>query len=393
MPNAALECRELQNEIVSMRRTLHGIPETGFELPQTREFVTKKLGEYGIEYRLSGGDCGVVAYINKGKGGRCLALRSDMDALRIKEETGLPFASLNGCMHACGHDAHMAMLLGAAKVLNAHRDELNGEVRLLFQTAEEPAKGARVMIESGALEGVGAIFGTHIGTFIDKDIPAGNMIICKGPVMASYDKFTIRIIGTGCHGSTPESGVDPVNIAAHTVIALEALNAREFGACVPVVATIGMIRGGDQYNVIPGEVVMTGTTRSFDEAVRRRLAERIGEIAVRTAETFGGRAEFEMDWGGPAVINDADMAEFAAGCAAEVIGADRVITHRDHPTMVGEDFSEYLNLVPGAYMFLSSSNHEKGTDLPHHNSRFDIDEDVLWEGSAVFVNIAEKYLG
>lgn len=391
----AQECKNIQEELVTMRRELHQIPELGKYLPQTQAYVVKKLEELGVEYTLNkDGDSGIIAYVNKGKAGKCVALRADMDALPVKEETGLPFASTNGCMHGCGHDTHTSMLLGAVKVINAHKDELNGEVRFLFQTAEEVSKGAQEMLKNNALDGVDAVFGTHIGSIISKAIPSGTFIITPGPIMASFDRFIVTIKGTGCHGSTPEKGVDPINIAAHVVLGLENIIAREFNANVPAVVTIGKIAGGAQYNVIPGEVVIEGTTRAFDEDVRQKLARRIGEIAENTAKAFGGNAELEMDWGAPPVVNNDDMAAFAANCAKEVLGDSMVITEVDHPNMGGEDFAYFLNEKPGAFMFLSSVNPEKvpGSDIAHHNSKFTVDEDVFWEGSAVFVNIAEKFL-
>ena len=387
------ECNGIQEALVAMRRELHKIPELGINLPQTRDYVTAKLDEYGIPYKLADQDSSVIATINAGKPGKVIALRADMDALPIQEVTGLPFSSEHdGCMHACGHDSHMAMLLGAAKVLNEHKDELNGEIRLLFQTGEEISKGAPIIIANGGMEGVDAVFGTHIGSIIDKTIPAGKFIICPGPVMASFDRFIIKVKGVGCHGSTPEKGIDPINVAAHIVIGLQAINAREFNACVPVVVTVGQIHGGAAYNAIPSEVVMEGTTRTFDASVREKVAARIEEVAKFTAKAFGAEAEFEMDWGAPPVVNDAAMAEFAAEAVGEVIGAENIITYRDAPNMAGEDFAYYLQMVPGAFMFLSSANPEKNTDIAHHNPKFDVDEDVLWMGSAGFVHITEKFL-
>ena len=210
--------------------------------------------------------------------------------------------------------------------------------------------------------------------------------------MASFDRFVITVKGTGCHGSTPEKGIDPVNIATHIVIALQAVNAREFNANVPVVITIGRIEGGKTYNAIPSVVEIEGTTRAFDKDVREKMAKRIEEISKYTALAFGGEAEVFMDWGAPPVVNDDAMAEFAANAVKEVIGDEMVITEVPHPNMGGEDFAYYLQEVPGAFMFLSSANPEKGTDIAHHNPKFNVDEDVFWIGTAAFVNIAEKFL-
>ncbi len=387
------KCKDLQAELVSMRRDLHKIPELGLDLPLTQKYVTDKLKEYGVEYKLNEGDSGIVAYINKGKPGKVIALRADMDALPIKEETGVEYCSTHdGKMHACGHDAHTSMLLGTAKILNENKDKLNGEVRLIFQTGEELAKGAPVMIKNNVMDGVNAVFGTHIGTIIDRTIPAGTFIVCPGAVMASFDRFVVTIKGTGCHGSTPEKGVDPINIAAHVVLGLEGIVAREFNANEPVVITIGKIQGGAQYNIIPGTVTIEGTTRAFKEENRQKMAKRIEEVAKFTAQAFGGDADFFMDWGAPPVVNDKEMAEFAGKCAIEVLGEKDVITHVNAPNMGGEDFAFYLAKAPGAFMFLSSANHEKKTDFPHHNPVFNIDEDVLWRGSAIFVKIASEFL-
>lgn len=386
------DCKALQNDLVSMRRELHKIPELGLDLPKTRAYVLSKLDEYGIPYVLSEKDSSIIATLKGGKPGKTVALRADMDALPIQEETGVDYISTHdGCMHACGHDAHTTMLLGAAKVLAAHRDELCGEVRFLFQTAEELAKGAPIVVENGGLDGVDAVFGTHIGSILSKDIPAGTFIVSPGPVMASFDRFVIKVKGVGCHGSTPEKGIDPVNIAAHIVTSLEAVNAREFNAFIPNVITIGRIAGGHQYNIIPDEVEIEGTTRAFNEDVRQRMAKRIGEISEATAAAFGGSVEFTMDWGAPPVVNDAACASFAADAVRDIFG-DRLITSVEYPNLGGEDFAVYLGKVPGAFMFLSSANPAKGTDIAHHNCRFNIDEDVLWMGSAAFVAITEKYL-
>lgn len=387
------ECKDIEQDIISMRRSLHRIPELGLYLPKTRAFVVKKLDEFGIPYVLSEKDSSVIATMKCGKPGKVLALRADMDALPITEETRLPFASEHkGCMHACGHDNHAAMLLGAIQVLYPHREELAGEIRFIFQTAEEISKGSTIVIENGGIDGVDAIFGLHIGTLLDKTIPCGTLVCCPGPVMASYDRFVITVKGSGCHGSTPEKGVDPVNIAAHIVLALQAINSREIGACDASVVTVGKVHGGDQYNVIPSEVYIEGTTRALKEQVRQKLAKRIEEIATCTAQAFGGTVDFELDWGAPSVINDKPLAEFAQNATREVFG-DKLITYREAPNMAGEDFAEYQRRIPGVYMFLSSSNPEKRADFAHHNPKFDVDEDALWLGTAAYVAIAEKFLG
>ena len=385
------KCKELQEELVRMRRELHQIPELGGELPKTRAYVEEKLKELGIPFVENKTDSGLIATIKGEKEGKTIVLRADMDALPIQEANEVDYISRHeGCMHACGHDTHMTMLLGAAKILSEHKDQIPGTVRLLFQTDEEGSRGAQRLCAEGAMDGVDAVFGTHIGTIISKDIKAGTVISVPGCCMASFDKFVIKVKGIGCHGSTPEKGVDPVNIAAHIIINLQEIIAREIPAVKPSVLTIGHVKAGFAYNVIPSEVLIEGTIRALEEDVRQELAKRIGEIAEATAKAFRGEAEYEMIWGAPPVINDAGMAKLAADCARDVVGDDMVIDHLDAPNMGGEDFAYYLEKAPGAFMFLSSSNPEKHTDVPHHNPLFNVDEDVFWIGSAIFVRIVER---
>ena len=236
------ECEGLQEELVKMRRELHQIPEFGLDLPETQKYVTDKLDELGIPYKCSGTDSSIIAEIKGGQPGKTVALRADMDALKITEANDVDYKSKHeGLMHACGHDNHITMLLGAAKVLNAHKAEIKGNVRLLFQTAEELSKGAEIMIKDGAMDGVDAVFGQHIGSIINKDIPAGKVIITPGCCMASFDRFVIHVKGTGCHGSTPEKGTDPITMASHIVINLQEIIAREVSAVKAAVVTIGYL--------------------------------------------------------------------------------------------------------------------------------------------------------
>lgn len=388
------KCREIQGELVEMRRALHRIPEFGRILPETKAYVIGKLTEWGIPYKENQGDSGIVATICGAKEGRTVAFRADMDALLIREANEVPYCSEHdGIMHACGHDAHAAMLLGAAKVLNENKEKLAGTVKLIFQADEENSTGALCSIKEGCLEGVDAIFGTHIGSIISKDIPAGKVIVTPGRCMASNDKFVIRIKGFGCHGSTPEKGVDPINVAAHVIVNLQEVIAREIAATRPHVMTVGMVQAGDTYNIIPSEAHIEGTMRTLEEEVRQYMAKRICETAEATAAVFGAKAECEIVWGVPPVVNHDEMAALACKCAKEIVGEHMVIDHVAAPNMGSEDFSYYVEKIPGAFMFLSSANPEKGTDVPHHNAKFNIDEDVLWEGSALFVKIAEKFLG
>mgnify|MGYP001352890722 CR=1 FL=1 len=387
------KCKDLQSYIVSLRRELHQIPELGLCLPETQARIAAELDKLGISYVKNKEDSGIIGQIRGGQPGKTILLRADIDGLPIKEETGVPFASKHeGCMHACGHDNHAAMLLGALRVLQENRQEIRGTVKFVFQTAEEISKGSQVAIREGVLDGVDAVFGMHIGSILDPNIPAGTLVCIPGCCMASFDRFELHIRGTGCHGSTPEKGVDPITIASNTVLSLQEVIAREIAAPKPAVLTIGKINGGFAYNVIPNEVVIEGTFRAFEEPIRQHLAKRIEEISKGVAATFRGSCDCTIDWGAPPVINDAAMAALAARAAVKALGEKNVLTTQPAPNMAGEDFAYYLEKVPGAFMFLSSSNHAKHTDVPHHNPKFNVDEDVLYMGSSVFVSTVEEYL-
>lgn len=388
------EYENIQKYIVKLRRDLHQIPELGTELPKTKTYICKELERLNIPYSCSERDSGILAVIEGKNKGRTIALRADMDALPLEEETGLAYASRHpGCMHACGHDAHMAILLGAARLLRARKETLSGTVRLIFQTAEEISRGSEIAISNGYLEGVDAIFGMHIGSILGKEIPSGTLIFPRSCCMASFDKFILRIKGKSCHGSTPEKGVDPVNIAAHIILSLQAIQTREISGSSASVITIGKIEGGAQYNVIPDEIVLEGTIRALEEPVRHYVAQRIRGLAAATAAAFGGLCECEIIWGAPPVVNDGEMAELAAESVSDLFEPKDIIDNFPIPNMGGEDFSNYLQIVPGAFFFLSSSNPEKGTDMPHHNPYFDVDEAVMWRGAVTFERIVMRLLG
>lgn len=386
------ECEKLQPELVSLRRRLHQIPEVGHELPETQRAILEILRDWGIPCRPSGKDSSIYGEIAGGQPGKTVLLRADIDGLAVEEQTGLPFASRHaGRMHACGHDGHAAMLLGALKVLNAHRERLKGKVRFIFQAAEECVTGAALAIQEGILEDVDGVFGCHIGNLPGADIPAGTFHIAPGPVMAAGDRLFLRIQGKGCHGSSPEKGVDPVTIAAHIVLALQELLAREIPAAAAASLTIGRIQGGAVFNVVPDWVEMEGSLRTLDPAVRQLLQRRIREVAEGEAALFRGSCDARVIPAVDVVNNDPALAELAAEAACQVVG-ERWVQTRMTPNMGSEDFSCYQAKTPGVFFFLSAANPEKGTCVPHHNPRFDIDEDVLWKGSGVFVSIVERFL-
>ena len=385
------QCETLQEQLIAIRRELHKIPELGFDLPKTRALICQTLDNWGVAYTLSDLDSAVLGEIRGEKPGKTILLRADIDALPVQEENPVDYVSTHpGKMHACGHDAHGAMLLGAIKVLHDNRDKLCGSVKFVFQTAEETVDGAVKAIQAGALDNVDAVFGCHIGNLLDPNLPAGTFSIAPGCVMASVDSFKITVHGKGCHGSSPEKGVDPITIASHIVINLQEILAREIAAIHPTSLTIGYIKGGDASNIVPDTVQLGGTLRALAPSNREFVLKRIQEIAASTAALFRGSCEMVFDSGAKPVENDAAMAALAARAAKKVVGEDFVQTAFP-PNMGSEDFSEYLALRPGAFYFLSSAA-DDASRVPHHNPRFNIDESVLWKGSAVFVSIAEEYL-
>ena len=386
------QCEALQEAVVSFRRDLHEIPEVGTQLPMTQAYIRKVLDDWGLTYTLSSTHSTLWGDIVGDLPGKTVLLRADMDALPVQEATGLPFASRHpGKMHACGHDAHAAMLLGAIRVLLDNRAQLKGRVRFLFQADEESVSGAKFAVAQGAMEGVDACFGCHIGNLLGPDIPSGTFAVKAGNAMASADCIYLTVRGKGCHGSTPEKGVDPITIASHIVINLQEILAREIPASQTAALTMGRIRGGDVFNIIPEQVELDGTLRTYSPELRQFILKRIEEIAKSTAAVFRGECDLRVGGGTGAVINDPALTALTQEALAPVAGEGMLLTDFT-PNMGSEDFSCFQKEVPGVYWFLSSANREKGTCVPHHNPRFDIDEDVLWKGSAAFVAAAQAFL-
>lgn len=392
MLNIMDESKKIQHEIIEWRRQLHKIPEVGTSLIKTTAFISSKLKDMGIEFESEVGICGIVGLIRGEKSGKVIALRSDMDGLPIKEETNLEFASSNGNMHACGHDAHIAMLLGAAKILNENRDLIKGTVKLIFQPDEEGSSGAKSMIKDGVMENpkIDGFLGLHIGS-IFKQIGPGQIGISYGKVMASFDKFNLKIIGTGCHGAMPHIGIDPIVIAAQVINALQTIVSRTMNPTHPSVVTIGKINGGTAYNVIPEFVEIEGTFRALNQTEREMIAARIEEIAAGITKAMRGGYDFNITWGAPPVINDSVFTAAFVKTAEKLIGHENIIQISE-PTMGGEDVAYYLSEVPGTFFFLGGANEEKGPVYPHHNSRFMLDEDVFFIGTALLAQGAIDWL-
>lgn len=369
---------ELSARMVALRRELHRHPETSWKEVETARRIEGWLAELGLEpCRIC--ETGVVAEVPGGAGPR-IALRADIDALPIVEETGLPFASGNpGAMHACGHDGHAAMLLGAAELLAA--DPPSGPVRLIFQPAEEVGAGARALIETGALEGVAAIFGGHL----DVHFPAGTIFVTPGPVAASTDLFRVRIAGRGGHAARPHETVDAVVVASHVVLALQHVVSRGIDPAAAAVITIGRLQAGEVANAIAGSALLEGSIRALRAEVRERLLTEAERVARATAALHGAVAEVEIEHGTPPLVNDERMAALAREAAVRIAGPERVAP-LPSTNMAGEDFSFYQERVPGCYVRFGAR--PAGTAHPNHSSRFDFDEAALGWGAAWLAEVA-----
>lgn len=385
--------KKIEQDVISWRRDLHKIPEVGTDLPETSAYVAKRLEEMNIQYKKGVGlDSAIVATIEGTKTGenKTIALRADMDALPVKEETGLDFASVNGNMHACGHDAHAAILLGAAKVLNQMKDEFSGKVVLLFQPAEEISAGAEPMVKAGCLDGVDAVVGLHVGN-ISVEASSGEAIFSKGSMMACLDKWNMTVKGVGSHGAYPHESRDPIVMSSHVITAIQEIISRELNPVDPGVITVGIVNGGSAYNVIPGSVYLEGTARAVKKETREYISKRIGEVAENVVKAFQGSVEYNYIFGAPPVVNNKEIAEFAMESAAKAIGEENVKL-MSNPVMGGEDFSYYLEKVPGTFIFLSTPLEIGGVSYPHHNSKFAIDESQFHKGVAIFVQTALDFL-
>lgn len=365
-----------REHVVTHRRTLHQIPELGFEETETHEYLLQALRNLGLRPIVR--NTGMWADIEGRRPGKTVLLRADIDGLPLQEETGLPFSSRHpGVMHACGHDGHMAILLATAERLVSHREDFKGRVRVLFQPAEEkPPGGALPMIEAGVLDGVDEVLGLHLWS----EYPVGVVQLSPGPAMANADEFIIRVKGRGGHGSAPESTKDAVLIAAQIVVNLQTIVSRRIGAFDPVVVTCGTIEGGANFNIIAEESRITGTVRTFSEDTQDKVAEEIRHISQTTAKLYDAVAEVQYLKGYPAVINHQ---ESVARWSLEL--KDLVEIRHANPSMGGEDFAYYLHHRPGAFLFLGCA--PEGEVFPHHSPHFLLNEkalplgvEVLWRG-------------
>lgn len=382
---SVIETKKIEDEIINWRRELHKIPEYSFDLFKTSKFIQNKLDEFNIEYKIAA-KTGIIATIYGAEDGPTIAIRADMDALPIIEETNVPFKSESNYMHACGHDAHAAILLGAAKILSKNKDKIKGNVRLIFQPAEETTGGAKIMINEGCLKNpkVDYIIGLHVGSLF-KEVGNGQIGIKKGAFMASVDSFCVNIKGKGGHGALPHVCVDPIVVSAEIITSLQKIISRELNPVHGGVITTGMIAGGTDFNIIPEEVMFKGTIRLLDRDDRDFVGNRIKEIITQTANANRATADIDYNQHYPAVINDDTITDKLAKSAKKIVSAENIVEISE-PALTAEDVSYYLNEVPGTYFILGSSKqNEDGNYYPHHHPKFDINEDVLWIGTAIFL--------
>jgi amidohydrolase len=378
------DVEDITGQLVEWRRDFHRNPEVAFQEKRTSSVIRKYLESLDIPVA----ECaktGLRAVLQGKPGGKTIALRADIDALPLKEEGDKEYISQNPeAAHCCGHDGHMAILMGALKLLAERKSEFRGNVVFLFQPSEERIPGgAKQMIEEGALEGVDAIFGLHLWV----PLPIGAVGVVKGPMMAQPDVFTIVVKGKGGHGSMPQQTVDPILVASQIVVNAQSIVSRNIDPLKPAVVSFGTIEGGTIYNIIPSEVKLTGTVRSFESEIKDIAKKRIEEIAESTARAMGASVEFTYEEGYPPVVNDATMADFVLDIAKQILGKDKVVDI--DPVMGGEDFAYFLEKVPGAFLFLGAGD---GLDFPHHHPAFDFDEKALLQGTLLMTSLALEYL-
>ena len=378
------ETEELANQLIAWRRDFHRHPETAFEEHRTSSVLRKFLEDHDIPVQEMA-KTGLRGVLRGKPGGKTVALRADIDALPLKEDGDKEYRSENpGAAHACGHDGHMAILMGVIELLCRRKEAFQGNVVFLFQPSEERIPGgAKIMIEEGALEDVDAIFGLHLWQLLSTGIVG----LVKGAMMAQPDKFTIRIQGKGGHGSMPHQTVDPILVASHLVVNIQSIASRNVDPLKPVVISFGTIEGGTIYNIIPEEVFLTGTVRSFDADVQELSENRLKEITDATCAAFGATADFQYEKGYPTVVNDETMVDFVAHIASGIFGKGKV--QKIDPVMGGEDFAYFLQEVPGAFLFFGIGD---GMEYPHHHPAFDIDEKALPQATLLMTALALKYL-
>ncbi|MDE7366966.1 MAG: amidohydrolase [Lachnospiraceae bacterium] len=396
------ESETMQETIISYRRYLHSHPGTGFDIEDTVSFVKEKLIEMGYEPEECG-RAGLVACAGEKKEGKVFLLRADMDGLPIREESELDFAAQNGRMHACGHDMHTAMLLGAARLLKQHEDEIEGVVKLMFQPAEEIFEGSHDMIKAGLLEHPTVDKALMIHVMSGMPFSPGTVIVSAPGVSApGADIFEIKVQGKGVHGSMPNLGIDPLNAASHILIALQEIQTRELALNEQAVLTIGTMNAGTAPNVIPDSVVMSGSLRTFDEETRTFIKNRLTDIAMGTARTFRAEAEVTFKSGCPTLVNDKELSVSILKYARELLGPEKAFSVEELNTMAkdkkasgsagSEDFAYISQEVPSIMLALAAGHPDNGYVYPQHHPMVKFDENALPSGCAVYAYTAMRWL-
>ena len=367
--------------MVAMRRHLHSMPETAFQETATSAYIAQRLNDIGLEVHEGIGGTGLVGVLEGGRPGDPLMVRADFDGLPVREETGLPFASVNGNMHACGHDGHITMALTAAEVLAESRSGVSGRIVFLFQPAEEVVGGAMAMIDEGVLDRfpVDRVIGTHLWN----QVPLGHVGVNDGTVFASANIFNIKVTGFGGHGALPHLSVDPVTCASQIVNTAQTVVSREMPPSEMGVVTFGSIHGGTASNVIADEVMLRGTIRAYDTETHRRICAAVERIAKGVGESMRCKVEYTEEVSAPPVVNDSDVGSWVSGLAMQTVGESNV--SEIPPISVGDDMAEFMDRVPGTYFILGA---QKEGAAPHHNAKFDFDERCLPIGAEIFVRAA-----
>jgi amidohydrolase len=384
--NISPEVKTNLKELVALRRAIHQNPEQGFKEFKTAALVRSRLKAWGVDHKSMCGT-GTVALIKGSRPGPTMLIRADMDALPLQELNKVSYCSrTKGIMHACGHDGHTAMALLAAKLLQKRRTSFRGNVKIMFQPAEEGPGGAGPMISEGLLKGVDAAFAIHMWN----DLPTGRVGVRSGPVFASSDEFRITVIGRGGHGAAPHQTIDPVAAAAQIITACQNIVSRKVDPTKSAVITFGQIHGGTRHNIIPDTVEMTGTVRAFEEPVRKQMQREIPKVAGGVASALGAKIEFHYRVGYPPTINEESMTDLVRDSVREAAGTAAAV--EQDISMGAEDMSLVLQEVPGCYFFLGSMNPRKGLVHPHHSAHFDFDEEALPLGVETWLRLAQRFL-
>ncbi|WP_353893708.1 M20 family metallopeptidase [Proteinivorax hydrogeniformans] len=384
---------DMQETIAQWRRYFHQYPGVGFDVEETSTRIEQELDKMGITNRKRFASTGIAALIEGNSGcDKTVALRADIDGLPIQQINDVPYKSkIDGRMHACGHDAHIAMALGVAKYFTEHKEELDGNLLLIFQPGEEGYGGAQAMLDDGLYEEYPfeTVFGCHVGS-IFPDVKYNKIGLSAKPTMAAAVEFSLDIYGKGGHGAVPQETVDPVVVSAHVITALQTIKSRRLAPTDNAIVTIGEIKGGSAPNIIPDKVTLRGTARYLTDDIGKCIYSSIDEIAKGVTAAFGGRHNLTFKDPYPPVKNDDELVKWAKEELSEVTESDQIV-EIEKPSMGGEDVAVFLRKAPGIFFFLGTNNNTEKTSYPHHHHKFDIDDSLLWKGTNVFVNLIKKY--